>query len=229
MMGSRIECVVNGTRSKRQADNYIRNPEFQDFSSRRIMADIRATYEQQLCDLVEASDPLMVALRTVRSLGMSSWCIGAGTIRSLVWDALHGFQNPSKVDDLDVAYFDVDAAPGQDAELQEKLSLLAPHLAWDVTNQAKVHEWLVDASGRAVAPLTSLQDGLATWPEFATCVGVYLDDDESLHVIAPHGLNDLFGLLVRHNPRRASVATFTDRVRSKRFGARWPRLSICVP
>ncbi|MFF7059130.1 nucleotidyltransferase family protein [Achromobacter spanius] len=193
------------------------------------MADIRAPYEQQLYDLVEASDQLMAALQTVRSLGLSSWCIGAGAIRSLVWDALHGFQSASKVDDLDVAYFDEDAAPGQDAELQERLSLLAPHLAWDATNQAKVHEWLVDASGRAVAPLTSLQDGLATWPEFATCVGVYLDDDDSLHVIAPHGLNDLFGLLVRHNPQRASVATFTDRVRSKRFRARWPRLSICLP
>lgn len=195
----------------------------------KIMADIRTSYEQQLCDLVKASDPLMAALRAVRSLDLSSWCIGAGAIRSLVWDALHAFTNPTRVDDVDVAYFDADAVPGQDAEFQEKLSLLAPHPVWDVTNQAKVHEWLVDASGRAVAPLTSLQDGLATWPEFATCVGVYLDDDESLHVIAPHGLNDLFELLVRHNPRRASVATFMDRVRSKRFGARWPRLSICVP
>jgi hypothetical protein len=191
--------------------------------------DIQANYEQRLCDLVEASGQLMAALRTVRSLGLSSWCIGAGVIRSSVWDALHGFQEPSSVDDVDVAYFDADAAPGQDAALQERLTFLAPHLAWDVTNQAKVHEWLVDASGRAVAPLDSLQDGLSTWPEFATCVGVYLDDDESVKVIAPHGLNDLFELRVRHNPRRASVETFMDRVHSKRFGIRWPRLSICMP
>lgn len=133
------------------------------------------------------------------------------------------------MDDMDVAYFDADASPGKDAELQERLSFLAPGFTWDVTNQAKVHEWLVDASGQAVAPLKSLQDGLATWPEFATCVGVYLDGDASVQVIAPHGLDDLFELLVRHNPRRASAATFMDRVQSKRFGMRWPRLSICLP
>lgn len=34
---------------------------------------------------------LMTALRSVRALGLGSWCIGAGAIRNLVWDTLHGF------------------------------------------------------------------------------------------------------------------------------------------
>ncbi|WP_287144442.1 nucleotidyltransferase family protein [Achromobacter sp.] len=193
------------------------------------MPDVQVRYEQQLCALVADSAPLMVALTAVRTLGLSSWCIGAGVIRSLVWDALHGFEKPSPVDDVDVAYFDADAAPNQDDELQKTLSGLVPHLTWDVTNQARVHEWLVDAGGRAVAPLASLHDGLATWPEFATCVGVHLEADGALRVIAPHGLTDLFELRVRHNPRRAGAAIFAERVHSKQFGLRWPRLSICVP
>lgn len=205
------------------------NPVFGGSVQIQIVTDLQTSNEQRLCNLVAASGQLMGLLRTVRSLGLSSWCIGAGVIRSLVWDALHGFQDLSKVADVDVAYFDADAGLDQEAELQERLSLLAPHIAWDVTNQAKVHEWLVGESGQAVPPLTSLEDGLGTWPEFATCVGVYLESDESIKVIAPHGLNDLFGLLVRHNPRQASVATFIHRVDSKQFGRRWPRLSICVP
>ncbi|MFF7059274.1 nucleotidyltransferase family protein [Achromobacter spanius] len=50
-----------------------------------------------------------------------------------------------------------------------------------------------------------------------------------MEVIAPYGLNDLFELRVRHNPRRASVSTFVHRVNSKRLVHRWPRLSICAP
>lgn len=194
-----------------------------------IVLENQAGYEQRLCDLVYASGSLMTALRAVHSLGLSSWCIGAGVVRSLVWDALHNYQEPSRVEDVDVAYFDADADSGQASRLQERLSLLLPAISWDVTNQARVHDWLVDDSGHAVAPLASLQDGLATWPEFATCVGVYVDINASVKVIAPHGLNDLFELVVRHNPRRASVATFNERVRTKQFGLRWPRLSIYVP
>lgn len=190
------------------------------------MTNFQARYEQQLCDLVESSAHLMTALRAVRSLGLSSWCIGAGSIRSLVWDSLHGFREPSNVDDVDVAYFDAEAPHGLDAELQGRLHSLLPTFPWEVTNQALVHKWFAGALGLTVSPLTSLEDGLATWPEYATCVGVYLTTDGALKVIAPYGLSDLFELRVRHNPRRANTATFMQRVQSKRFGERWPRLSI---
>ncbi|WP_235505003.1 nucleotidyltransferase family protein [Variovorax sp. Root318D1] len=53
----------------------------------------------------------MAALRVVRSLGLQSWCIGAGAIRSLVWDTLHEFDRRSPVEDMDVVYFDVEAGP----------------------------------------------------------------------------------------------------------------------
>lgn len=46
----------------------------------------------------------MDALRAVRSLGLESWCLGAGAIRNLVWDALSGHQRPSALSDVDVAF-----------------------------------------------------------------------------------------------------------------------------
>lgn len=187
----------------------------------------QGTYQQQLCVLVQSSAPLMNALRAVRSLGLSAWCIGAGVIRALVWDSLHGFREPTGVGDLDVAYFDAQAPLDVDAHLQQRLSLLLPGFTCEVTNQARVHEWYLHAFGQQVSPLNSLEDGLATWPEYATCVGVFLDADDSLHVIAPYGLNDLFELRVRHNPSRVTFETFMQRVQSKRFEERWPKLTIC--
>lgn len=176
--------------------------------------------------MVAASDELMAALRAVRSLGLRSWCIGAGAIRSLVWDALHGFDRRSAVEDMDVVYFDAKAGPEQDADFESRLHSAMPDLRWEVTNQAGVHRWFAAVLGQVVPPLASLEESVATWPEFATCVGVYLNEDDSLGVVAPHGLDDLFELRVRHNPLRASVETYRQRVEAKRFGERWPRLSI---
>ena len=169
----------------------------------------------------------MQALAHARALRLPAWCIGAGAVRNLVWDALHGHATPSALPDIDLAWFDAgDLDPRRDAALQARLRAMAPELAWDVTNQAGVHLWFERHFGHAVAPLRSLDEGIASWPEVATCVGVRLDDDGALHVIAPHGLDDLFGMVVRHNPVRASVATYRERIAAKRWTQRWPRVTV---
>lgn len=181
----------------------------------------------RLTALVGASTGLMAALHAVRSLGLDSWCIGAGAVRSLVWDDLHGFAEPTPLDDVDVVYFDsAFFSAAQDAEYESQLRRAMPSVAWEVTNQATVHRWFAEYLGQTVAPLLSLDDGVGSWPEVATCVGVFLRPDDSIGVVAPHGLDDLFGLVVRHNPVRADAQTYRERVASKRFAARWPLLTI---
>lgn len=180
--------------------------------------------EQRLAGIVRSSPGLMAALIAVRGLGLASWCIGAGAVRSLVWDHLHGFSHRLELGDVDVAYFKNPSQPGRDAELEHALRLAMPALSWEVTNQAGVHDWFREQLAQHVEPLRSLEEGIATWPEYATCVGVTLNEDDSIGVIAPHGLEDLFALRVRHNPVRADAATFEQRIASKRFAERWPRL-----
>jgi len=184
------------------------------------------TPENRLIHIVRSSPKLMELLRTARELELPSWCIGAGAVRSLVWDALHGFAASRQFNDVDVAYFDDTAGPDQERELTMRLTDANPFVRWEVTNQALVHHWYLTEHAKIVPPLRSLADGIATWPEYATCVGVTLKKDDSLEVLAPHGLADLFDLRVRHNPIRASAAMFTERVKSKRFAERWPMLSI---
>jgi hypothetical protein len=45
-------------------------------------------------------------------------------------------------------------------------------------------------------------------------------------VVAPCGLDDLFGLVCRRNPRRVTVDQYRRRVRDKRIAGRWPRVEI---
>lgn len=57
------------------------------------------------------------------------WCIGAGAFRNLVWDALHGYKTPSKLADVDVAYFDPSSlAQERDRDFQAQLSTLVPRV-----------------------------------------------------------------------------------------------------
>lgn len=190
------------------------------------MSTDEKTLESRLIQMVHSSPALMEMLDTVRSLKLASWCIGAGAVRSLVWNRLHGFAAPSHYDDVDVVYYDRVAGPTQDDELLRRLLSLKPSVRWEVTNQASIHHWFLTRYSEVVPPLCSLAEGIATWPEYATCVGVTLSSENSIKVIAPYGLEDLFQLRVRHNPIRASAAVFNERVTSKRFSERWPMLSI---
>jgi hypothetical protein len=190
------------------------------------MSENKKTLEDRLIRMVRSSPTLMELLSIVRDLELASWCIGAGAVRSMVWNQLHGFAAPSHYDDVDVAYFDEAAGEEQDGELSKQLRDLLPSVRWEVTNQALVHHWFLNKYSQVVPPLRSLADGIATWPEYATCVGVTLRADDSIEIIAPHGLEDLFHLRVRHNPIRASAAMFSERVKSKRFTERWPMLSV---
>jgi hypothetical protein len=186
-----------------------------------------AVLHARLDAIARATPWFMRALADVRSLGLADWCIGAGAVRNLVWDALHERAAPSALADVDVAWFDaVDTAPERDGALLARLRAIAPATPWEVTNQAGVHRWFERCFGHAVEPLASLEDAVASWPEFATCVGVSLAADGALRVIAPHGLDDLFALVVRRNPARASVGSYRERVAQKRFAERWPQVRV---
>lgn len=181
---------------------------------------------ERLTALVRGTPWFMAALRAGRELGLASWCIGAGALRNLVWDALHGHARASELADVDFVYFDADDLdPARDAALQQRLCQRVD-LPWEVTNQAGVHRWFEQHFGHAVAPLHSLEDAVASWPEPATAVGVWLDGADALHVIAPLGLADLLGLRVRRNPARVSVETYRQRCASKRYAERWPRVVV---
>lgn len=184
-------------------------------------------HRSELVELAQRSSWFIAALRAVRTLQLPSWCIGAGAVRNLVWDALHGYAVPSRLADIDVAYFDANPVSAQrDHEAQAQLEALLPGAPWEVTNQAFVHLWFESVFGHPVAPLHSLEDAVSSWPEFATCVGLRLEPDDALTVIAPYGLDDLFSMVIRRNPARVSVRTYRERIERKRYAERWPAVTI---
>ena len=185
-----------------------------------------ADQERQLREIVRESTWLMRALVAARDIGLDDWCIGAGAIRNVVWDHLHALDRPSSLADVDVAYFAPSEPPGIERRYQAELERTCPDVPWEVTNQAHVHLWFEEHFGHAVAPLTSLSEAVASWPEYATSVAVSLDAQCGLRVIAPLGLEDLFAMRIRRNPARVSLETYRWRVETKRYRERWPRVHV---
>jgi uncharacterized protein len=186
-------------------------------------------YRFELVKIVSASPWFMDALRAVASLRLQTWCIGAGAVRNLVWDHLHNHAQPSSLSDVDVAYFDKDDLNAEtEKAIQSALQGTAPNVPWEVTNQAAVHLWFENYFGHKVEPLHSLEEAIASWPEYATSVGVTLSDREEIQIISPWGLEDLFGVTVRRNPTRVSLETYRQRVEQKRYTQRWPMAKVVL-
>ena len=138
--------------------------------------------------IVAESDRLLGLLRAVREIGPPDAFVGAGAVRDLVWDHLTGGASSRPDADVDVVYFDPDEQEDRSEDYARALAEARPDVAWDVVNQAFVHAWHRQA-GREVAPLASLESGLATWPETATAVAVQLSASGNLRILAPFGLD----------------------------------------
>jgi hypothetical protein len=166
-------------------------------------------------------------LETVRACELPDWVVGAGVIRNIVWDHLHGYDGPTAVKDVDVAFFDAsDISRGRDAAIEDDLSGALPSVPWEVTNQAGVHLWYEERFGYPIPPAHSIKHAVSMWPETATAVAVNLGADNALRILAPAGLDDLLEMRLRRNPRQVSQGTFAERLREKEPAVRWPRVRI---
>jgi uncharacterized protein len=172
---------------------------------------------------------LMDALGLVAASGLPDAWIGAGVVRDVVWGQLNGGFEAATVNDVDVVFFDPhDLSRDRDRDAGRRLAALAD-LPWEATNQAAVHTWYHEYFGGApVAPFGSVHDGVATWPETATCVALRATA-HGIEVCAPHGLGDLLDGVWRRNPTRVTVEQSNARLARHRITQRWPSITVVRP
>jgi hypothetical protein len=169
-----------------------------------------------------ADDPVgMEQLRAARTLALPDWCIAAGFVRNRVWDHLHGISPPRPPADIDVLYYDpADLSKETEQTFESRLESLLP-APWQVRNQARMHLW------KGLPQHTSTSDSMIYWLETVTAVGVRLEADESLTVIAPLGTDDLLGLRCRPTAfGRKQRSEYDERIAAKRWRALWPKVQF---
>ncbi|MFC3499615.1 nucleotidyltransferase family protein [Micromonospora krabiensis] len=185
--------------------------------------------EDELRELVRRSPWLIRALGVVRDSGLPDAWIGAGVVRDLVWGERYGEGfAPASVRDIDVVFFDAtDLDRDNDDRATRRLVAAWPDPPWEATNQAAVHTWYAGRfGGEPVAPLRTIAEAVATWPEYATAVAVRLDADDQVVVCAPYGLDDLLDGVWRRNPSRVSPEVSRQRLARHRPGERWPGVRV---
>jgi hypothetical protein len=161
-------------------------------------------------------------LEVVRRQRLPDWAVGAGFIRSPVWDALHGYAEPTLIADIDVLFFDAaDVSRERESAIETALAEAMADVPWSVKNQARMHRRNGDP------PYADTADALRFWLETPTAIAIRIDDDDAATLLAPFGVADLLGMVYRPTPRgRQRLSQYHQRMREKNWAARWPRVGI---
>jgi uncharacterized protein len=177
--------------------------------------------ERVLRELIAADEWRMRVLRAVRALDLPDWAIGAGFVRSRVWDWLSGDTRATVPTDIDVLYYDAaDLSPERETVLEVGLNAVLP-APWSVTNQARMH---IDNGD---PPYASTEDALRHWLETPTAVAVRLSAANHIGILAPWGLDDLFTMTVRPTPSgRGKLGVYRRRIAGKQWSQIWPGVRV---
>jgi hypothetical protein len=164
----------------------------------------------------------MDVLHAVRSLNLPDWLIGAGFVRNPIWDNLHEYMVPTPLTDIDVAYFDPnDLSEKTEKRYEDKLKTIMNE-NWSVKNQARMAE--VDHFSEGYKSTT---DAISHWPETATAIGVKIDKNDKIEIVAPYGTDDLMALIIRMTPDFPGGRDyFLKRIEKKEWPVKWPKLKI---
>ncbi len=188
------------------------------------------TLEEQLVGVVRASPNLMGVLQGVRDLGLPDWRLVSGCVYQTVWNGLTGREPDYGLKDYDAVYFDPDTSyEAEDAHICRAAAAFAPPLdaMVEVRNQARVHLWFEGKFGEPYAPLLRTDEALERFVCPAFAVGLRLEADGAISVVAPFGLDDLFAMRLRLNPNRPiNIPAFQRVVASVQ--ARWPEIDVVL-
>lgn len=92
-----------------------------------------------------------------------------------------------------------------------------------MTDEARVHLWFGACFGESYGPHFCAAEALQRFVAPAFAIGARLEEDDTLTIIAPFGLEDLLAMRLRPNPARPS-AEFASIAAA--LAGRWPELSI---
>ena len=165
---------------------------------------------------------MMDIIGIAASLQLKDWLIGAGFVRNKVWDHLSGNER-KEVDtrDIDLVYFDPN---GNDEKADERLSekmKIETGIEWEIVNEFYAHKF------NGIPPYSSTEDAISQWPETVTAIGVTIDENGELELIAPYGIDDLVNFTVRLSPKfKGSMEVLKGRVAKKKWQEKWPKITI---
>jgi hypothetical protein len=182
---------------------------------------------ERLTAILRATPPLMRVLSVARHLCLSDWLVFSGAVYQPVLNHLTGRPSDYGIKDYDLGYFDASdlSYETEDAVIRRVRAAVDEPLRSmiEVRNQARVHLWFPAKFGEAYGPLSCTAQALERFVSATFAVGIRMEPDDRLHIVAPFGLADLFALRLVPNPRRKTVGFARASADVRR---RWPEVVI---
>ena len=177
--------------------------------------------EADILKAIEQDHWMMETLEAARAIHKPDWWICAGFVRNKIWDVLHGYAKRSPLPDIDFIYFDEEQAEeSAEKDLERQLRQLLPGRPWSVKNEARMH--VVNR----ITPYISSSDAISKFPETVSALGVKLDEQGKLHLIAPWGIQDLLMMKIRpttfFSESKERMNIYERRIEMKKWHVRWP-------
>lgn len=181
--------------------------------------------EEDIIRIIEEDADMMEILRAAKSLKLPDWWVCAGFVRSKIWDTLHGFSTRTVLADVDVIYFDDQQMDELvEKKLEEGLRAILPDVPWSVKNEARMH------TVNNLPPYLSSVDAISKFPETATALGVKLDEEDNVVLIAPWGIKDVLHLEVRPTPQfienKELAGIYEERIARKNWQSIWKQVKV---
>jgi hypothetical protein len=173
------------------------------------------------------NEVLLEVLSRTAALRLPGWYVAAGCLFQTVWNVVTDRPPTNGIRDYDVFYFD----DGDLSWAAEDRVITAARNAFaglpaevEVRNEARVHLWYERKFGVACPPYVSAEAAIDSFAATTCCLGVRLEPDGRWRVYAPHGLSDVFNLVLRPNPVLAPRSVYETK--AVRWREQWPELTV---
>jgi hypothetical protein len=170
---------------------------------------------------------LTEVLSRAAAMELPDWYLVAGCLYQTVWNVATGQPPEAGILDYDLAYFDDSdlSWDAEDAVIQAGCKIFTGLPApVQIRNQARVHLWYEQKFGVPCPPHDSTEAAIDTFEATTACLGVRTEPGGRWRIYAPHGLADVFNLVVRPNPVLAPRDVY--QTKTTRWRRQWPSLTI---
>ncbi len=180
---------------------------------------------QDLLQAIQSNTDLMKILIIIRNLGLKDSWLAAGSIRNFIWNLLSDKSPFDRETDVDVIFFDPDISYEETVSLEKKLREDFPQYQWELKNQVYMHQ-----HSPHTVPYTSSRDAMSKYPERCTAVGLRLNEDSTLELFAPYGLEDILNFQVHPTPHflenEDRMKLYQTRLSKKNWQEKWKNLTF---
>jgi hypothetical protein len=173
------------------------------------------------------NDQLLMVLERIAGMGLPGWYLTGGGVFQTVWNVVTGRPPTAGIKDYDIFYFDdTDVSwEAEDRVIQAAAEVFADQpVEVELRNEARVHLWYEQKFKAPCDPYDSTEAAIDSFAATTCAVGIRLEAGGRWRVYAPHGLSDVFNLVLRPNPGQGRREAYLTK--SARWQRQWPELTV---